>query len=142
MSIWLRAYQEESTTSRLISEVKSVWAWPVLGLATTWEHQVLQPLFFVFVCLFDPQGAPTTHQGRVCATQPTHHTTTATTTHGLSRQGTHSTNGHNNKCVVGAAKDTSARCCTKAKMARAPPHPLLQQQHHHPTTTTTRHKVV
>ena len=52
LSIWLRPYQEESTTSRLISEVKSLWAWPVLGLATTWEHQVLKPLFFVCLFLF------------------------------------------------------------------------------------------
>ena len=36
----LRPYQEESTTSRLISEVKPLWAWLVLGLETTWEHQV------------------------------------------------------------------------------------------------------
>ena len=36
----LRPYQEESTTSRLISEVKPVRAWLVLGLETTWEHQV------------------------------------------------------------------------------------------------------
>ena len=36
----LRPYQEESTTSRLISEVKPLRAWLVLGLETTWEHQV------------------------------------------------------------------------------------------------------
>ena len=36
----LRSYQEESTTSRLISEVKPLRAWLVLGLETTWEHQV------------------------------------------------------------------------------------------------------
>ena len=36
----LRPYQEESTTSRLISEVKPFRAWLVLGLETTWEHQV------------------------------------------------------------------------------------------------------
>ena len=36
----LRPYQEESTTSRLISEVKPVRAWFGQGLETTWEHQV------------------------------------------------------------------------------------------------------
>ena len=36
----LRPYQEESTTSRLISEVKPLRAWLVLGLEITWEHQV------------------------------------------------------------------------------------------------------
>ena len=50
----LRPYQEESTTSRLISEVKSLWAQSVPGLETTWEHWVLQSLFlfllFLFVC--------------------------------------------------------------------------------------------
>ena len=34
---WLRPYQEESTTSRPISEVKPLRAWIVLGLETTWE---------------------------------------------------------------------------------------------------------
>ena len=41
----LQPYQEESTTSRLISEVKPVWAWFGQGLETTWEHQVSSSLF-------------------------------------------------------------------------------------------------
>ena len=50
---WLRPYQEESTTSRLISEEKSLRAQSVPGLETTWEHWVLQSLFaLLFVCLF------------------------------------------------------------------------------------------
>ena len=47
----LRPYQEESTTSRLISEVKPVRAWFEQGLETTWEHQVLSSLF-LFLPLF------------------------------------------------------------------------------------------
>ena len=50
---WLRPYQEESTTSRLISEVKSLRAQSVPVLETTWEHWVLQSLFVhLFVCLW------------------------------------------------------------------------------------------
>ena len=37
----LQPYQEESTTSRLISEVKPLQAWFGQRLETTWEHQVL-----------------------------------------------------------------------------------------------------
>ena len=49
---WLQPDQEESTTSRLISEEKSLRAQSVPGLETTWEHWVLQSLFcsFLFVC--------------------------------------------------------------------------------------------
>ena len=38
---WLRPYQEENATSRLISEAKPLWAQIVLGLETTWELWVL-----------------------------------------------------------------------------------------------------
>ena len=48
---WLRPYQEESTTSRLISEVKSLWAQSVPALETTWEHWVLQSLFVPLFCV-------------------------------------------------------------------------------------------
>ena len=52
LNSWLRPYQEESTTSRLISEVKSLWAQSVPGLETTWEHWVLQSLFAPFCFAF------------------------------------------------------------------------------------------
>ena len=37
----LHPYLIESTSSRLITEVKQSWAWLVLGWVTAWEYQVL-----------------------------------------------------------------------------------------------------
>ena len=47
----LRPYHVESTSSRLITEVKQHWALWVLGWVTTWEHRVLKTFLLIF-CLY------------------------------------------------------------------------------------------
>ena len=47
----LRPYHVESTSSRLITEVKQHWALWVLGWVTTWEHRVLKTFLLIF-CIY------------------------------------------------------------------------------------------
>ena len=47
---WLQPFHEQSTTFCLINEVLSLWGLFRPGLATTWEHCVLQSPFSVCCC--------------------------------------------------------------------------------------------
>ena len=53
---WERPYQDDSTASRLLSEVKHVRAWLVLRWGTTLESQVLFSFSVTNLALFCPSG--------------------------------------------------------------------------------------